>query len=262
MPIHTSVYEAKTRHRIWRQFILSKVPMHGHLSGLVLRAAEIFCEFTARYRSPSRHAASIARVLALIIVSLAATPARAEWPERTITLIIPFAAGGPGDVVGRLLASELSKRLGQNVIVENRVGAVGDIGLDAAARARPDGYTLVATSNVILINPSVSHVAYDPIKSFEPIAYLGASPNAIITRPGSGIASIAELIAKARANPDKLTYATTGVGSVSHLAVRTVGGSCEHKHDPCSLLRRGACPPSRGFRNHRHRFGEHRWRHR
>ena len=123
------------------------------------------------------------------------TAAHAAWPERTITIIVPFPAGGPNDLLGRLLAAELSPKLGQNVIVENRVGAVGNIGLTAGA------------------------VAYDPIKDFVPIAYLGAAPNAIIARPASGITSIADLIAKAKANPGKLTYASPGLGSVSQLAV-------------------------------------------
>ena len=95
----------------------------------------------------------------------------AEWPERTITVVVPFAAGGPGDVVARLLASELSKRLNQGVIVENRVGASGSIGLTAVARAAPDGYTLAAMSNVILINPAVDKVPYDPLTDFAPVAY-------------------------------------------------------------------------------------------
>ena len=147
------------------------------------------------------------------------SPARAEWPERTITIVVPFGAGGPGDVVARLLAAELSKRLKTSVIVENRVGASGNIALTAVARANPDGYTLTAMSNVILINPLVHNVSYDPLKDFAPVAYLGASPNAILASPASGITSLDQLIAKARANPGKLTYATAGVGSVSQLAV-------------------------------------------
>jgi tripartite-type tricarboxylate transporter receptor subunit TctC len=160
----------------------------------------------------------IACALSALILAFAG-PARAEWPERTITIVVPFAAGGPADVVGRLLASELQKRLNQSVIVENRVGASGNIGLTAVSRAAPDGYTLTAMSNVILINPSVGTVQYDPLKDFAPVAYLGASPNAIIAGPKSGITTIQELIEKARANPGKLTYATAGVGSVSQLAV-------------------------------------------
>jgi tripartite-type tricarboxylate transporter receptor subunit TctC len=118
-----------------------------------------------------------------------------------------------------LLAAELAPKLGQNVIVENRAGAVGNIGLAAGARAAPDGYTLVVVTGVVLINPSVAKVAYDPLKDFAPVAYLGAAPNAIITRPASGITSIADLIAKAKADPGKITFATAGLGSVSQLAV-------------------------------------------
>jgi tripartite-type tricarboxylate transporter receptor subunit TctC len=145
--------------------------------------------------------------------------AHAAWPERTITIIVPFPAGGPNDLLGRLLAAELAPKLGVTVIVEIRAGAVGNIGLATAARAAPDGNTLVVVTCVVLINPSVSKVGYDPLASFAPIAYLGAAPNVIITRPATGITSIADLIAKAKADPDKLNYASPGTGSVSHLAV-------------------------------------------
>ena len=150
---------------------------------------------------------------------VSAAPAHAAWPERTITIIVPFPPGGPNDLLGRLLAAELAQKLGQNVIVENRAGAVGNIGITAAAHAAPDGYTLLCVTGVVLINPSVNKVGYDPVKDFAPVAYLGAAPNAIITRPASGIKSIADLIAKAKAEPGKLTYATAGTGSVSQLAV-------------------------------------------
>jgi tripartite-type tricarboxylate transporter receptor subunit TctC len=165
---------------------------------------------------------TLSRVFLMLLCGFALLPAehaQAAWPERTMTIIVPFPAGGPNDLVGRLLAAELAPRLGQNVIVENRAGAVGNIGLTTAARATPDGYTIVCSTNVVLINPSVSKTNYDPLKDFVPIAYLGAAPNAIITRPASGITSIADLIAKAKANPGKITYASPGVGSVSHLAV-------------------------------------------
>jgi len=154
-----------------------------------------------------------------MVAVLAASDARAEWPEHTITIIVPFPPGGPNDLLGRLLAAELAPKLGQSVIVENRPGAVGNIGLTVGARAKPDGYTLVCVTGVVEINPSVTKTAYDPLKDFAPIAYLGAAPNALITRPASGIKNVADLIAKAKANPGKLTYATAGVGSVSQLAV-------------------------------------------
>ena len=163
---------------------------------------------------------SIALGVGMLALALAsAGTAHAAWPERTITIIVPFPPGGPNDLLGRLLAAELATKLGQSVIVENRAGAVGNIGIAAGARAAPDGYTLTVTTNVVLINPSVSSVAYDPIRDFAPVAYLGAAPNVIITRPATGIATVADLVAKAKAEPGKLTYASPGLGSVSQLAV-------------------------------------------
>jgi len=172
-----------------------------------------------KYQPIGRCAVQMIRAAVFLLAVLAVGQARAAWPEHTVTLIVPFPPGGPTDLLGRLLAAELSPRLGKTVIVENRIGAAGNIGITAGARATPDGYTLTVVTGVLLINPNVSKVSYDPIKDFEPIAYLGASPNAIITRPASGITSIPDLIAKAKANPGKLTYATAGVGSLSHLAV-------------------------------------------
>jgi tripartite-type tricarboxylate transporter receptor subunit TctC len=163
--------------------------------------------------------AAIVPIAAITILSIGAGPVRAAWPDRTITIIVHFAPGGSNDLLGRLLASELRPVLGQAVIVENRPGANGNIGLAAAARAAPDGYTLVVASGVVLINPSIGKAGYDPIKDFAPVAYLGASPNVILTRPASGITSIEDLIAKAKANPGKITYSSPGVGSISQLAV-------------------------------------------
>jgi len=145
-------------------------------------------------------------------------PARAAWPERTITIIAHFAPGGSNDLLARLIASELGPALKQNVIVENRPGANGNIGLTYAAHAAPDGYTLVVASGVVEINPSIRSSGYE-MKDFAPVAYLGASPNVILTRPASGIASVKDLIARAKAEPGKITYSSPGVGSVSQLAV-------------------------------------------
>jgi tripartite-type tricarboxylate transporter receptor subunit TctC len=162
----------------------------------------------------------VARVFLILVLVLAGLgEARAAWPERTITIIVPFPAGGPNDLLGRLLAAELAPKLKQNVIVENHIGAVGNIGISAAARAESDGYTLLVVTNVVLINPSASTVSYDPLKDFAPIAYLGAAPNVIITRPASGITGIADLISRAKAAPGKLNFASPGFGSVSQLAV-------------------------------------------
>ena len=176
----------------------------------------------------TRFAKQIVRLASLTLAALvmaAAIPsggARADWPEHTITIIVPFPAGGATDLLGRLLAAELAPKLGQNIIVENRVGAVGNIGLSAAARAAADGYTLLVTTNAVLINPlfdsSLSKTAYDAFADFAPIAYLGATPNFIIARSHSDITSVADLIAKAKTSPGKLTYASPGVGSSSQLA--------------------------------------------
>jgi tripartite-type tricarboxylate transporter receptor subunit TctC len=174
--------------------------------------------------------------LVLLLGLWPAGQARAAWPDRAVTIIVPFSAGGPNDLLGRLLAAELAPKLGQSVIVENRVGAVGNIGIAAGARAAPDGYTLVVTTVVVLINPSVAKVAYDPLKDFAAIAYLGAAPNVIITRPASGISSVADLIKKAKADPGKLNYASPGVCSVSHLAVELLKlrASIDMTHVPFS----------------------------
>jgi tripartite-type tricarboxylate transporter receptor subunit TctC len=181
-------------------------------------------------------------VFVILVLALAGLgdKARAAWPERTITIIVPFPAGGPSDLLGRLLVAKLAPKLGQNVIVENRVGAVGNIGISVGARAAPDGYTLVVVTGVVLVNPSVSKVSYDPLNDFAPIAYLGAAPNVIITRPASGITSIADLISKAKANPGKLNYASPGVGSISQLAVELLKlrGNIDIAHIPFN----GAAP--------------------
>jgi len=149
--------------------------------------------------------------------------ALAAWPDRNITIIVPFPAGGATDLVGRLLAAELSPMLGCRVAVENRVGDVGNVGIGAAARAASTGYTLIVVTNAMLINPAINPgltgSSYDPLRDFSPIAYLGAAPNIIITRPDSGITSIADLIAKAKAAPGSLTYASPGIGSSSALAM-------------------------------------------
>ena len=160
-----------------------------------------------------------AAAVCMAIGALAGSPAQAAWPDHPITIIVHFAPGGANDLLGRLIANELAPVLGQGVVVENRPGANGNIGLTAAARAAPDGYTLVVASGVVLVNPSVAKTAYDPIKDFAPIAFLGSSPNVLLTRPGSGIDTVADLIAKAKAAPGKINYSSPGVGSVSQLAV-------------------------------------------
>ena len=157
--------------------------------------------------------------IAIAVTLLIAARAHAEWPnDRTITIVAHFPPGGSNDLLARLIASELGPALKQNVIVENRPGANGNVGLIYAAHATPDGYTLVVASGVVEINPSIRKSGYE-MRDFAPVAYLGASPNVILTRPESGIASVQDLVAKAKTEPGKLTYSSPGVGSVSQLAV-------------------------------------------
>ena len=163
-----------------------------------------------------RHCFTAALIAGLM--ALACLPARAVYPERPIIMIVPFAAGGPTDIIARILATTMSKSLGQNVIVDNRAGAGGNIGIAMVARANPDGYTLLLTSTAIAVNPGLfSNLPYDPVKDFAPISELVNAPNVLFVRPDSGIASIADLVAKAKAEPDKYNYSSPGVGTKSHL---------------------------------------------
>ncbi|TCT06065.1 Bug family tripartite tricarboxylate transporter substrate binding protein [Aquabacter spiritensis] len=148
--------------------------------------------------------------------------AAADWPDRPITVVVHFAPGGSNDLLGRLIASELGPVLGQSVVVVNKPGANGDIGVSFASRATPDGYTLLVASGSALVNPATGKVSYDLLKDFAPVAYLGASPNVVLAGPAAGVADFAELVAKAKANPGKMTYGSPGVGSTPHLAMELI----------------------------------------
>jgi tripartite-type tricarboxylate transporter receptor subunit TctC len=157
-------------------------------------------------------------------VAIAATalgrPAHAAaYPDRPVRIIAPFGAGGPSDLLARLLSVKLGEKLGETFIVENRPGAGSNIGTAAVARATPDGYTLLVTSSAFVVNPGLyKEVPYDPAKDFAPIAELVTSPNVFIATPASGINSIAELVALAKEKPDTLSYASAGIGTTPHLA--------------------------------------------
>jgi len=159
------------------------------------------------------------RLFAVTLALLGAgLSARAAYPDRPITLIVPFAPGGPTDIIARILATALGQSLGQQVIVDNRGGAAGNIGMGMAARATPDGYTLLLTSTAIAVNTALfKNLPYDPFKDFVPISELVAAPNVIIVHPDSGIRSIAELVARAKAEPAAFNYASPGAGTKSHL---------------------------------------------
>ncbi|MFL5089132.1 MAG: Bug family tripartite tricarboxylate transporter substrate binding protein [Xanthobacteraceae bacterium] len=162
----------------------------------------------------------VKRVLAASAVALAcaSTGVQAAYPERPITFIVPFAAGGPTDIIARILATALSLSIGQNVIIDNRGGAAGNIGMGIAARATPDGYTFLLTSTAIAVNPALfRNLPYDPFKDFVPVTELVNAPNVVFVRTDSDIKTLADLIAQAKANPDKFNYASPGAGTKSHL---------------------------------------------
>jgi len=143
----------------------------------------------------------------------------AGYPERPIKIIVPFAPAGPTDIMARILSTHLGDALGGTAIVENKPGAGGNIGIGAAAHAEPDGYTLLITSSAYVVNPGLyAKIPYDPYKDFAPIAELGTSPNVILIGPKLGINSIADLIARAKADPNELNYASPGIGTTPHLS--------------------------------------------
>ncbi len=139
------------------------------------------------------------------------------YPVRPIRLIIPFPPGGSNDVVGRVIAQQLSERLGQQVVVDNRGGAGGLIGTEQAAKADPDGYTLLFISSAFAANGSLYKLPYDPIKAFVPVAMIAAGPNVLAVGNGVPVNSVKELIALAKAKPGALNYASAGIGSFQHL---------------------------------------------
>jgi len=161
--------------------------------------------------------------------SLAPAGAKAAgYPERPVKIIVPFAPAGPTDIMARILVAHLGDAIGGTLIVENKPGAGGNIGIGAAAHAEPDGHTLLITSSAYVVNPGLyAKIPYDPYTDFAPIAELGTSPNVILVDPKLGVNSIPDLIARAKANPDELNYASPGIGTTPHLSgelFKIVGG--------------------------------------
>jgi tripartite-type tricarboxylate transporter receptor subunit TctC len=141
------------------------------------------------------------------------------WPARTVRIIVPFAAGGTADVLGRIMADRLSAKWGQSVVVENRPGAGGNIGAEMVARSPADGYTLVVgTVGIHAASSIYSRLSYDPAKDLAPITVIAEMPNAIIVHPSLPVRSLQELIELAKKDPGKLTFGSAGNGSSTHLA--------------------------------------------
>jgi tripartite-type tricarboxylate transporter receptor subunit TctC len=143
----------------------------------------------------------------------------AAYPEKTIRIVVPFAPGGGTDVIARTLAQEMAKDLGATIIIENKPGAGTIIGTQAVSISEPDGYTLLMGTFANAVNPSLnSKLPYDPHKDFAAVALIARSFNVVVVNPASPVKSIADLIAAAKSDPDKLSYGTYGTGTSAHLA--------------------------------------------
>jgi tripartite-type tricarboxylate transporter receptor subunit TctC len=161
------------------------------------------------------------KLLACATLALAATlPAHAAWPDRPITLIVPWAPGGSTDILARLLADHLGRSLGQPVIVDNKPGASGNIGSNMVAKAKPDGYTLlIGSMSTHAMNQALyAQMPFQPVDDFQPIALVAYVTNTLVSTPSVPATNVKELIAYAKANPGKINYATAGAGSTNHIS--------------------------------------------
>jgi tripartite-type tricarboxylate transporter receptor subunit TctC len=182
--------------------------------------------------------------LAVLLASLAPiAPASAEdFPNHPITWVVPFAPGGITDTTSRIVAEEMSKTLGQSVLIDNRGGGGGTVGTEQVARARPDGYTMIyGTQGTMAANVTLrKNLSYDPLKSFLPVHLVGESPNLFVAYHEAPYNSVAAFIAYARQNPGKVTFSSSGVGTATHLVAelfKTITGT-EMQHVPY----RGSAP--------------------
>jgi tripartite-type tricarboxylate transporter receptor subunit TctC len=173
--------------------------------------------------------------LALVATLQVAGPAVAQnYPDRLVTMVVPFAAGGATDAIARALASQMSKGLGQQIVVENHAGAAGAIGANMVAKAAPNGYTILmsTTSTHVILPLTQRTLGYDPLKSFVSIGLAATAPNMLIVSPKVPANSVTELIEYAKQNPDKINFASSGQGTITHLIgqlfVMQAGISAQH----------------------------------
>ena len=161
--------------------------------------------------------------LAVLGVALVPRPAPAQtsdaWPSRPLRFILPFPPGGGTDILGRLIAERMTASLGQPVVTENRGGAGGNVGAEAAARSAPDGYTIVLVAPSLAISTSLySKLSYDPVKDFAPISLVAKVPNVMVTHPSVPVGTLAEFIRLAKTKPGEMNFGSGGSGTSNHLA--------------------------------------------
>ena len=166
---------------------------------------------------------TLTRKLSLLLLSvplLAAPATQAQtWPGKPIRMVVPYPPGGPTDIVARVIGQKLAERLGQPIVVDNRPGAGGNIGADAVAKSAPDGYTLLVATTAHAINMTLfSKPGYNTRTDFAPVSMLTSGPLVLVTAPSTPASNVGELIAMAKANPGKVTFASSGNGQSTHLA--------------------------------------------
>ena len=176
--------------------------------------------------------------LAVAAAAFVATATQAaDYPTRPVQLIIPFAAGGPTDIVGRIMGGKMSEIMGQTFVVENRSGAGGNIGAEVVAKATNDGYTLLfATVSTNAINPGLyKHIPYDAVNGFAPVARVGVTPTLLLVHPSMPATDVKSLVALIKANPGKYNYGSSGRGSILHLCgeeFKAMAGGLDITHVP------------------------------
>jgi tripartite-type tricarboxylate transporter receptor subunit TctC len=165
------------------------------------------------------------RALLVLALSVAAGAAPAQsYPVKPVRMIVPFAPGGNTDIIARIVAPDMSKSLGQQIVIENRGGAGSMIGTDIAAKSAPDGYTLLMVSAAHVINPAmVKSLPFDPVRSFAAISKVADVPSALVVHPSLPVKTVKQLLALARARPGQLNYSSAGRGSIGHLAAELLG---------------------------------------
>ena len=161
---------------------------------------------------------SIGLAPALVTSDACASNGSATYPERPIRLVVPYSAGGGADNVARIVANRLATTLGQQVIVDNKPGAGGVVGAETVARAKSDGYTVLFDASAFAVNPSLRKLSFDPQQDLLPVSLVVLAPNILVVPPSSPYGDFREFVAYAKQNPGKLTYASAGNGSASHLA--------------------------------------------
>ena len=171
-----------------------------------------------KYKNLLSFSRSFWLLLILLIISPQMSYAQSDYPNRPVRLVIPFTTGGSNDIIGRFIADQLGKRLGETFMVDNRGGAGGTLGTDIVAKAKPDGYTLLLISTPHTANSSLyKKLPYNPLKDFIPVARIGTASQVISVFPGLPVKTLPELIEYAKARPGQVNYVSSGVGSSQHL---------------------------------------------